>query len=159
MQVTDKAVSRWERGIGLPDINLIEPLAEALGVSAVEIMKSQKVEKKEMKVDEAATVVSDVILTAQAQRRKDRRQIISAAISTAAGVMVFLLWDSMGIMGMIGVVLPCMCAAVAISLLIYGIIRRSRKAFVFAGLAAAVVVYFVLLLFLAGMLGLGPVPK
>ena len=27
LHVTDKAVSRWERGIGLPDINTLEPLA------------------------------------------------------------------------------------------------------------------------------------
>ena len=30
LHVTDKAVSRWERGIGLPDINTLEPLANAL---------------------------------------------------------------------------------------------------------------------------------
>ena len=29
--VTDKAVSRWERGLGFPDINTMEPLATALG--------------------------------------------------------------------------------------------------------------------------------
>ena len=29
IQVTDKAVSRWERGRGFPDINLLEPLARA----------------------------------------------------------------------------------------------------------------------------------
>ena len=28
LHVTDKAVSRWERGIGLPDINTLEPLAD-----------------------------------------------------------------------------------------------------------------------------------
>ena len=32
LHVTDKAVSRWERGIGLPDINTLEPLADALGL-------------------------------------------------------------------------------------------------------------------------------
>ena len=32
--VTDKAVSRWERGLGFPDINTMEPLAEALTFGA-----------------------------------------------------------------------------------------------------------------------------
>lgn len=31
LHVTDKAVSKWERGAGLPDISLIEPLAAAAG--------------------------------------------------------------------------------------------------------------------------------
>ena len=33
LHVTDKAVSRWERGLGFPDINTLEPLAEALGLT------------------------------------------------------------------------------------------------------------------------------
>lgn len=40
IKVTDKAVSRWERGLGFPDINNLEPLAEALEVSVLELMKS-----------------------------------------------------------------------------------------------------------------------
>ena len=38
LHVTDKAVSRWERGIGLPDINTLEPLANALGLSLADLM-------------------------------------------------------------------------------------------------------------------------
>ena len=41
LNVTDKAVSRWERGIGFPDIKLLEPLAEALEVSLAELMHCQ----------------------------------------------------------------------------------------------------------------------
>lgn len=33
ISVTDKAVSRWERGLGFPDINTIKPLADVLEVS------------------------------------------------------------------------------------------------------------------------------
>ena len=33
--VTDKAVSRWERGKGYPDIVVIKPLAEALDVPVI----------------------------------------------------------------------------------------------------------------------------
>lgn len=36
--VSDKAVSKWETGKGLPDISLLEPLAGALGVSVAELL-------------------------------------------------------------------------------------------------------------------------
>lgn len=39
--VTDKAVSRWERGLGFPDITTMEPLANALGISLLELMRSE----------------------------------------------------------------------------------------------------------------------
>ena len=42
IMVTDKAVSRWERGKGFPDINLLLPLAEALEVSVFELMHSER---------------------------------------------------------------------------------------------------------------------
>ena len=41
--VSDKAVSKWETGKGLPDITLIEPLAKALGVSVIELMNGEKI--------------------------------------------------------------------------------------------------------------------
>ena len=41
--VSDKAVSRWETGRGYPDITLIEPLAQALGVSVIELFSGDDV--------------------------------------------------------------------------------------------------------------------
>ena len=54
LQVTDKAVSKWERGLGFPDINSIEPLADALGVSVLEIMRSEKIEETAITQDTAS---------------------------------------------------------------------------------------------------------
>ncbi len=39
--VTDKAISKWESGRGLPDISLVEPLAAALGVSVAELLTGE----------------------------------------------------------------------------------------------------------------------
>ena len=39
--VTDKAVSKWETGKGLPDITLVEPLSAALGVSVAELLSGE----------------------------------------------------------------------------------------------------------------------
>lgn len=42
IHVTDKAISRWERAVGFPDIKLLEPLADALELSLTELMQSRK---------------------------------------------------------------------------------------------------------------------
>ena len=41
MNVTDKAVSKWERDLSCPDISSIPRLAEILGVSVDELMQSR----------------------------------------------------------------------------------------------------------------------
>lgn len=41
--VSAKAVSKWETAKGLPDITLIEPLSQALGVSVLELMSGDTV--------------------------------------------------------------------------------------------------------------------
>lgn len=61
IHVTDKAVSRWERGIGLPDIGNIEALAEALEVSLIELMQAKKKEETEISTEEAERIVIDTI--------------------------------------------------------------------------------------------------
>lgn len=43
ISVSDKAVSKWETGKGLPDLTLIDPLAKALGVSVMELMSGETV--------------------------------------------------------------------------------------------------------------------
>ena len=41
--VSSKTVSKWETAKGLPDITLLQPLAEALGVSVIELMNGQPI--------------------------------------------------------------------------------------------------------------------
>lgn len=43
MNVSDKAISKWETGRGYPDISLIEPLSVALGVSVIELFAGENV--------------------------------------------------------------------------------------------------------------------
>ncbi len=46
--VSSKAVSKWETSKGLPDISLIEPLSQALGVSVMELMSGDTVINKNL---------------------------------------------------------------------------------------------------------------
>lgn len=52
LHVTDKAVSRWERGIGLPDINTLEPLADVLGLSLADLMHCRDPQETALSSDE-----------------------------------------------------------------------------------------------------------
>ena len=42
--VSDKAVSKWERGLSMPDISLLTPLAELLDVTVVELLEGRRME-------------------------------------------------------------------------------------------------------------------
>ena len=41
--ISSKTVSKWETGKGLPDISLLQPLAQALGISVIELMNGEQI--------------------------------------------------------------------------------------------------------------------
>ena len=41
--VSSKTISKWETGKGLPDITLLQPLAQALGISVIELMNGEHI--------------------------------------------------------------------------------------------------------------------
>lgn len=53
--VSDKTVSKWETAKGLPDISLLQPLAEALGVSVIELMKGEHIVNQNKSANMART--------------------------------------------------------------------------------------------------------
>ena len=44
--ISSKTVSKWEPAKGLPDITLLQPLAQALGISVIELMNGQSVSNR-----------------------------------------------------------------------------------------------------------------
>ena len=150
LQVTDKAVSRWERGIGFPDINTIEPLASALDVSVLELIKSLNMAKLQ-----------------SIQERKNAFKILGI-ISI---IVIFLLFiDSMQwqadtiLFTVVGVVLPLFCIGGFIALLCNGLWRKTKgkpyqQTFSLAIVLILFLIIFLGLFFLIGSLGIGPVPS
>lgn len=47
LHITDRAVSKWERGLSAPGIDLLEPLAEILSVSVVELIRGERIPEEE----------------------------------------------------------------------------------------------------------------
>ena len=73
LNVTDKAVSKWETGKGFPDVKLLEPLAQALGISLVELIRGEKDPRDSLTAAEAEAVVSQAM--DQSQRITARRYL------------------------------------------------------------------------------------
>ena len=46
IHVGGKAVSKWETGKGFPDVSLLEPLAQALGISVIELFSGDAVQNR-----------------------------------------------------------------------------------------------------------------
>jgi len=61
LHVTDKAVSKWETGKGFPDLKLMEPLAQALGVTMVELIQCQRQQTDMLTMEQAQSVVTQAM--------------------------------------------------------------------------------------------------
>lgn len=93
IHVTDKAVSRWERGLGFPDIQTLEPLAQALGITVLELMRSEKKETEEQDQQpeerrytqgEVAEMLQNAGDISRQQKKHDRNANVIAGIVLAA---------------------------------------------------------------------------
>lgn len=68
LHVTDKAVSKWERGINFPELGLMEPLAAALDTSVVRLLSLDQASNQEI-----VTTVSSISLQEKQKLVKDLR--------------------------------------------------------------------------------------
>lgn len=85
LNVTDKAISRWERGVGLPDIKLLEPLAEALQISIQELMQC-----KRMKSDQSTAEITD---ESEISPKEPRKELWLGKYRRVLAVIVFCVYS------------------------------------------------------------------
>lgn len=83
LKITDKAVSKWERGISCPDISLLVPLAQALGVTTSELLNGERgvqPEKTKDAIVEETLLYSSKSTTQKLERVKN---IVFSLLSSA----------------------------------------------------------------------------
>lgn len=101
--VTDKAVSRWERGVGFPDINMLEPLAGALELSVLELMRSERSEMDNenngLSGSEVTEIMESAVRMAKEIRRQDKTSLWIAGIVTIAAAALAKLFGHANVGG------------------------------------------------------------
>lgn len=71
LYVSDKAVSKWERGLSIPDVALLVPLADILGVTVTELLECRKIPRAEaMDSNQTEELVKKVIILTEEEQRR-----------------------------------------------------------------------------------------
>ena len=68
LHITDKAVSKWERGLSCPDITLLTSVADILGVTTSELLNGQRSETLSKDIEE--TVDNALVYAEKSVKRK-----------------------------------------------------------------------------------------
>ncbi|MBR5571145.1 MAG: helix-turn-helix domain-containing protein [Oscillospiraceae bacterium] len=99
LHITDRAVSKWERGLCAPDISLLESLAKILGVSIVELIEGEHTTQEENS-NEIETATKSVIDYSQNEilrkiKEHSRKHILIAAVVLFVSILIcgLLLWQ------------------------------------------------------------------
>ncbi len=77
LHISDRTVSKWERGAGLPDIALLEPLADALGLTVQGLLRGEAA--AEPSAEQAVRIAVKLVAT---QTKQTLRRNLSRVLAT-----------------------------------------------------------------------------
>lgn len=79
--LSDKAISKWERGLSMPDITLLVPLAELLDVTVTELLECRRIEDcKQMDTVQVELLVKKAIHFSEEEQQYNKQQKKRSAI-------------------------------------------------------------------------------
>ena len=105
LNVTDKAVSRWDTGKNFPDIEIFEDLSKILEVSVSELLEGKRIEKEDL-----ITVSEENVVNQIKKNKKHKRiyLIIIAIVTLFAIAFAFFAMSYSGLFnGVIYNKIPC----------------------------------------------------
>ena len=91
LNVTDKAVSKWERGNGYPEITIIPELAKALGITVNELLSGEKGIAEGIELKEEAVVANTISYIERLKKIKASNIFVVISIVFLLGAFVCLL--------------------------------------------------------------------
>lgn len=102
LNVTDKAVSKWERGLSFPDISMLEPISELLGVSIMELLAGERQSGEEtMSREEAKDLINASVELSEEEIRhkKERSRLIIIILIVLAMLLVSITLNVISLLG------------------------------------------------------------
>ena len=96
LHISDRTISKWERGAGFPDVSLLEPLADALHCSVVSLLEGRLVEEP-AEIDVRSALAVLIRESRSALRRDWSRRFGILCCLLIAGFVIFGILDRRGL--------------------------------------------------------------
>lgn len=88
--ITDKTVSKWERGNGFPEVSLLLPLCNELNITVNELLSGKRVSEEDYRKEAEENMVN-LVKEAQENKKKFILSNMAAALVVLAAVPLFVL--------------------------------------------------------------------
>lgn len=82
LNISDKTVSKWETGKGLPEVSLMLPLCDILHITVNELLSGQKLTDSDYKQK-----TEEIIMDLVREREESKKKIILAVIVCVIGIL------------------------------------------------------------------------
>lgn len=86
--ITDRAVSKWENGRGLPDVSLMKSLCEILGISIDELLNGERADKIESKAVNESNLLNVLL---EREKEIQKRKYLSKLCTLLVAVTILFL--------------------------------------------------------------------
>ena len=119
LSISDKTISKWERGIGCPEVSLLLPLCNELEITVNELLSGERLQEMDYKKKAEENMVN-LVKEAQESKKKIIMSAMIAALVIIAAMPLFMIagllemqvWTRILLLG-IGFVVMAMGIAIA----------------------------------------------
>ena len=102
LNVTDKAVSEWERRLSFPDISMLEPLSELLDISIMELLAGERQDEDEpMSREEAEDLINASVELGdeEIRHKKEKSRFIIILLIVITMLLISLTLNVISLLG------------------------------------------------------------
>ena len=94
LDVTDRAVSKWENGRGMPEVSLMKPLCDSLGITINELLSGERIDQKDYQEKSEVNFLNTMDYTEKKVKKNSLFLKLIVAFTVVALFAVLLLMDA-----------------------------------------------------------------
>lgn len=87
--ITDRAISKWENGRGMPDLSYIQPLCEILNISINELLNGERINDNQYQ-EKSEEIIVDTINYTESKLKKSKNKFVAIFVIVILLIVSFV---------------------------------------------------------------------